>query len=300
MNLTSKILTVALFTQAALGAASHPQVKRLEVPGNEDARYFMPYSLAIEAQGGKTIYLAGINAAPMYHSHPHIAKEFDAVPLDAAGQTEEVIQALKDILAQAGGGLENIVQMTIHVVDVEANGDAIQNVTGKHFGTHTPASTVVEVPGIITDPRLLLELTAIAVIPEAEQLSRQAINPWNWSEAFSYNQGELVTGTSKELILAGQTSVDAQGQPLAKGDIRAQISKALDNIETVLEQADMSMSDLASVTIYTTDIDAVMQNFDVYNARMAAAGVKPPQTLIGVQRLALPELMIEIVATARQ
>jgi enamine deaminase RidA (YjgF/YER057c/UK114 family) len=41
-----------------------------------------------------------------------------------------------------------------------------------------------------------------------------------------------------------------------------------------------------------------MGNFDAIVGRLDAAGVKPAQTLIGVARLALPDFMIEIEATA--
>ena len=145
---------------------SHDAIERVHIPGNESGKYHMPYSLALKVHYGKTVYLSGLNAAPLYHSHPHVSSEFDNIPIDATEQTEIVMQSMQEVLKAAGGDLGNVVQMTVHVVDVERNGDAIQNVTGRYFGTHTPASTVVEVPAIITDPRLLLEITAVAVVSD--------------------------------------------------------------------------------------------------------------------------------------
>jgi len=41
-----------------------------------------------------------------------------------------------------------------------------------------------------------------------------------------------------------------------------------------------------------------MKHFDVIGARLGPANVTPPTTLLGVTRLAIPGLMIEIEATA--
>jgi hypothetical protein len=38
------------------------------------------------SEGGTTVYLAGVTAAPVYHHHPHRPEEFDAMPRDMAGQ----------------------------------------------------------------------------------------------------------------------------------------------------------------------------------------------------------------------
>ena len=42
-------------------------------------------------------------------------------------------------------------------------------------------------------------------------MQRTAVNPWDWSLKLGYNQAELITGATRQLICAGQTAVDAQG-----------------------------------------------------------------------------------------
>ena len=44
-------------------------------------------------------------------------------------------------------------------------------------------------------------------------------------------------------------------------------------------------------------MDAALQNFDVLGAKLGTFGASPPMTLLGVSRLALPPLMVEIEAT---
>lgn len=129
-------------------------------------------------------------------------------------------------------------------------------------------------------------------------MERTAINPWPWSVQHGYNQAELIEGGRRQLVCAGQTAVDGQGAPQHPGDMSAQIALALDNLEAVLKEADMSLSQVVKLGIYATDVDEALKNFDLLGARFGAAGVAPPMTLLGVTRLALPPLMFEIEATA--
>jgi enamine deaminase RidA (YjgF/YER057c/UK114 family) len=49
---------------------------------------------------------------------------------------------------------------------------------------------------------------------------------------------------------------------------------------------------------YATDVDAFLEAGEVVGTRLASAGCRPASTLLGVQRLAGPTLMVEIEATA--
>jgi enamine deaminase RidA (YjgF/YER057c/UK114 family) len=133
---------------------------------------------------------------------------------------------------------------------------------------------------------------------ENTAVQRTAVNPWSWSIELGFNQGELVTGGSEVLYLAGQSSVNADGAPLHAGDMAAQIALALDNLEAVLAEAGMDLSNVVRLNTYTTDVDAVFQNYLIIAERLGAAGVQPPGSLLGVARLAYPELLVELEATA--
>ena len=124
------------------------------------------------------------------------------------------------------------------------------------------------------------------------------MNPWQWSVSMGFNQGEVVEGASRVLFCAGQTSVDENGVPQHPGDMGAQIGLALDNVEAVLREAGMGLANVVRLNIYTTDVDAFLGSYEAAVSRTAAAGVAPPGTLLGVARLAFPELMVELEATA--
>ncbi len=129
-------------------------------------------------------------------------------------------------------------------------------------------------------------------------MKRTPVNPWKWSLNFGYNQSEIIEGTSRHLICAGQTSVDSEGNPQHAQDMRKQIALSLDNLEAVLNAADMGLTNIIRLGIYTTDVDETMKHFDVLGARFGPLNAAPPMTLLGVSRLAIPSLMFEIEATA--
>jgi enamine deaminase RidA (YjgF/YER057c/UK114 family) len=107
-----------------------------------------------------------------------------------------------------------------------------------------------------------------------------------------------VEGHERVLFCAGQTAIDGDGNLQHAGDLRAQIGLALDNLEAVLDGAGMTLTNIVRLTVYTTDVDAMISNYDLLVGRLDGAGVKPAQTLLGVARLAFPELMVELEATA--
>ena len=131
-----------------------------------DPKWNMPYTPAIKVHSGKTVYISGVTAAPVYHSHPHIPTEFDQIPDDPGQQTEMTMENLLRVLKAAGGQITDIVRVTRFMVDQEKNQDAINRVMGRYFGDHRPTSTSVEIVRLATEPRLVLEIEAIAVVPE--------------------------------------------------------------------------------------------------------------------------------------
>lgn len=129
-------------------------------------------------------------------------------------------------------------------------------------------------------------------------MKRTAVNPWSWSLNFGYNQAEIIEGARRQLVCAGQTAVDGEGNPQHPGDMRSQIALALDNLEAVLKAADMGLANVTRLSVFTTDVDEAMRHFDILGSRFGPDETAPPMTLLGVTRLALPPLMFEIEATA--
>ena len=131
-----------------------------------DPKWNMPYTPAIKVHSGKIVFVAGVTAAPVYHSHPHIQAEFDDIPEDPGLQTEKAMQNLRNVLKAAGGDLGDIVQLNRFIVDLDKNQDAINATMKRYMGDHVSTSTSVEIVRLATDPRLVVELAAVAVVPE--------------------------------------------------------------------------------------------------------------------------------------
>jgi enamine deaminase RidA (YjgF/YER057c/UK114 family) len=129
-------------------------------------------------------------------------------------------------------------------------------------------------------------------------MERQSINPWQWQDQFGFSQAIEVKAAQCTLYCSGQTSIDAQGHTAHPDDMSAQIGKAMDNLEEVLSRAEYRLSDIVRLTVYTTDVDRVFASYGGLVKRLAQAGAKPTMAVLGVTRLAFPELMVEIEATA--
>ena len=129
-------------------------------------------------------------------------------------------------------------------------------------------------------------------------MKRKIINPWKWQDQLGFVQANDISGHQRLVICAGQTSNDADGTPMHVGNMRAQMNLALDNIETVLAQAGLNLSNVMQLKYYTLDVDSFFKEYDLVTDRLDAAGCRPAATLLGVERLAFPELLVEIEATA--
>ena len=132
-------------------------------------------------------------------------------------------------------------------------------------------------------------------------MERHAINPWAWQEQFGFAQAIDISDVKRTLVCSGQTSVDDEGNPVYPGDMAAQINKALDNLETVLREAGLGLSDVVRLNYYVTDVNAFKEAYESDTvSRLSQAGCRPATTLLGVAQLVLPELLLEIEATATQ
>jgi enamine deaminase RidA (YjgF/YER057c/UK114 family) len=66
----------------------------------------------------------------------------------------------------------------------------------------------------------------------------------------------------------------------------------------VLSAAGFGLNDVVRLNIYTTDLEGFFANRSVIIERLVGAGSRHTSTLLGVARLARPEFLIEIEATA--
>jgi len=127
-------------------------------------------------------------------------------------------------------------------------------------------------------------------------MKRTDINPWEWSKEFGFSQAVGVSDGQHVLFCAGQTASGPDGAPPTTTDIAEQVILAFSNLQNVLAAADMTIADIVKLTVYTTDVDALLAAYGSLTGALAPN--LPAMTLVGVSRLAFPELKVEIEATA--
>ena len=126
-------------------------------------------------------------------------------------------------------------------------------------------------------------------------MQRTAINPWPWSIQLGFDQAELVEGHRRELFASGQDAVDAEGNVQHPGDMAAQVELALDNLEAVVAEADMTLADVVRLNVYTTDVDEVFKLFPRITERFG--GSRYATSVLGVAHLPA-QFLVMLEATA--
>jgi reactive intermediate/imine deaminase len=88
---------------------------------------------------------------------------------DIRGQTRQVLENIRTVLAGAGGTMDDVARVTVYVTDKSGLGQ-IHEVRAQYFRRPYPASTLVEVKRLVK-PEYLIEIDAVAVIP-ADRVKR--------------------------------------------------------------------------------------------------------------------------------
>lgn len=101
------------------------------------------------------------------------------------------------------------------------------------------------------------------------------------------------------LFISGSVSWDKDGNPLAGGDMAAQVQNAYEDIRKTLEANGMTFEHVIKETVYTCDMDAMVESAGVRSAFFE--GVAPPaSTWVTTPRLVHPDLLVEVEVIARK
>ena len=136
-------------------------IEHIHWPGAPDI--WMPYAPAIKVTDGTMVFIAGVTAAPVYHSHPHKPEEFESMPMDMEGQARETLENLRKSLEAVGATFADLVVANRYLTDMSQQ-DALNKVWNEVMSENKPTTTTVQVVQLATDPRCLVEINGIAVI----------------------------------------------------------------------------------------------------------------------------------------
>ena len=85
-----------------------------------------------------------------------------SIPESTVEQFDLALAAVDTCLRAAGAGPQHVVKVNVYMTDIRER-PAINPRRIEYFGEHRPASTLVEVSGLV-DPRMKVEIEAIAVV----------------------------------------------------------------------------------------------------------------------------------------
>ncbi|MFZ2173353.1 MAG: Rid family hydrolase [Rhodococcus sp. (in: high G+C Gram-positive bacteria)] len=130
----------------------------------------------------------------------------------------------------------------------------------------------------------------------------QYFTPEGMTRPTPYHHVAVGSGT-RHVHVAGQIARLADGTPVARGDLAGQVAQALRNTATGLTGVGATFDDVLRLTFYVTDwkpekIGEFMAGVEQVAEEIGLTLPLPPASLIGVDYLFEPDVLVEVEATA--
>lgn len=124
----------------------------------------------------------------------------------------------------------------------------------------------------------------------------RSINPATLSQPTGYSHVVESVG-GRTIYISGQIALDAAGQLVGRGDLRAQTHQVFANLQAALEAAGASFDDVVKLTYFCVDIAQMAIVREVRNEYLNATS-PPASSAVEVSRLVSEDWLIEIEAVA--
>jgi 2-iminobutanoate/2-iminopropanoate deaminase len=126
----------------------------------------------------------------------------------------------------------------------------------------------------------------------------QSIQPtdlWD-STPYLFSQVVKVEAPNGLVFISGQVSLNSEGKLVGEGDVDAQLKQVFTNLRAAISAAGGKIENIATLTVYLKDIKHHRNYLTILASEFA--GHRPAETLLQVATLGLPQLLVEIQATA--
>ena len=130
-------------------------------------------------------------------------------------------------------------------------------------------------------------------------MKKQYLNPKEMSTPRFYTHAVTAEGPGKLVYISGQVSWDASGNVVGKGDMRAQSEQVFKNVTAALKAADAGWADVIKMNGYMVGMNPErVTAYREVRQRFLKEGVLPASTLVGVEALVHPDLLLEVEVVA--
>ena len=130
-------------------------------------------------------------------------------------------------------------------------------------------------------------------------MKKQYLNPKDLSTPRFYAHAVTAEDAKKIVYVSGQVSWDAAGKVVGKGDMRAQSEQVFANVTAALKAAGAGWGDVVKMNGYMVGMNAERVGaYREVRQRFLKEGALPASTLVGVEALVDPDLLLEVEVVA--
>ena len=219
---------------------------------------------------------------------------------DAFEQALDMFCAAERLLQQCGMDFRDVARAGIHLRDIDRDYDALNRARREFFRQRgiglRPASTGVQGLPFTDVHDFSLSLQAVQS-PRALDVTRMSTPTLNeaWDYGADFSRGLRLTEANKVMLyISGTASIDEAGRTVHVGDLKAQVDRMLENIESLLAQQGAGFENLVSgITYLKSPGDA-----PVLRAMCRERGFENFPCALVEAPLCRPELLCETEAVA--
>lgn len=130
-------------------------------------------------------------------------------------------------------------------------------------------------------------------------MKKRYLNPKDLSTPRFYSHTVTAEGGGALIYVSGQVSWDAGGAVVGKGDMRAQSEQVFKNVTAALKAAGAGWGDVIKMNGYMVGMNAERVGaYREVRQRFLKEGALPASTLVGVEALVHPDLLLEVEVVA--
>ena len=130
-------------------------------------------------------------------------------------------------------------------------------------------------------------------------MKKDYLNPKELNQPKFYTHAVTAEGARRLVYVSGQVSWDAAGAVVGKGDMRAQSEQVFRNVTAALKAAGAGWGDIVKMNGYMVGMNAErVTAYREVRQRFLKEGALPASTLVGVEALVHPDLLLEVEVVA--